>query len=133
MAGPGEVFFDGEVAIGDIFSAEGDFGAATYLHVYDNGRPLQTAGFDTSCAQPIVLGDVIAAATLVGYQGADGAFELALDAALPGAGALFPEPLGEVESDPFDSDLAPNDDLGAPDDDGFAFTSEPEEDTLLAA
>ena len=75
----GDIFFAGNVAEGDTFSASianagTSFSSNTYFYFFDQqgGPLLQSAKYHTSCSAPIVLGDGILSATLVGYDGEDG-------------------------------------------------------------
>ncbi len=75
----GDIFFAGDVAEGDTFSASianagSSFSSNTYFYFFDQqgGPLLQSAKYHTSCSAPIVLGDGILSATLVGYDGEDG-------------------------------------------------------------
>ncbi|WP_167546894.1 DUF7467 domain-containing protein [Stieleria maiorica] len=77
LAGEGRRHFVGMVAFNEQFEANeniDDFGSNTYIHFFDSayGGLLQTVNYHTSCSQPIVLGDVIGNATLVGYEGESG-------------------------------------------------------------
>ncbi|MGB5761176.1 MAG: hypothetical protein WBM58_01350, partial [Sedimenticolaceae bacterium] len=74
----GDVFFAGIVAEGDQFSASvanagSSFSSNTYFYFFDDqgGPLLQSAKYHTSCSAPIILGDGILSATLIGYEGED--------------------------------------------------------------
>ncbi|MDJ0843839.1 MAG: SdrD B-like domain-containing protein [Crocosphaera sp.] len=76
----GDVYFAGNVAEGErftasIFNANTDkFQSNTFFYFFDSegGELLQSARYHTSCSAPILLGDGILSATLVGYDGIDG-------------------------------------------------------------
>ena len=75
----GDIFFAGNVAEGDTFSASianagTSFSSNTYFYFFDQqgGPLLQSAKYHTSCSAPIVLGDGILSATLIGYDGENG-------------------------------------------------------------
>ena len=87
----GRIYFQGNVNVGEDFAAtatpgETSFKSQTYFYIFGAGTDgmlgtsddilLQTATYHTSCSQPIQLGDVIGAVTLVGYEGVDGSAEL---------------------------------------------------------
>ncbi|MDJ0660079.1 MAG: hypothetical protein QNJ42_11405, partial [Crocosphaera sp.] len=77
--GEGDIFFSGNVAVGDQFTASianagSSFSSNTFFYFFDEqgGPLLQSARYHTSCSAPILLGDGIYSATLVGYDGVDG-------------------------------------------------------------
>jgi hypothetical protein len=74
-----EIYFAGEVNLGDTFTIEALAAGKTklkndvFVTVYDmDGEVLGTANFDTSLHQPLVLGDQFGAIRLVGFVGEDG-------------------------------------------------------------
>lgn len=75
-----DTFFDDEVTVGDTFTASSIEGkklpSNTYIHVFDGNSAIQTSSYHLSCSQPINLGDVIGASTLIGYVGEDASFEI---------------------------------------------------------
>ncbi len=69
----GEIFFAGDVTIGEDFFASGNFSSNTYIYIYDSqgGPLLQEVQYHTSCSAPIILGAQALSATLVGVDGKD--------------------------------------------------------------
>ena len=72
----GETYFSGNVKVGEQFTASngGDkFNNNVEFYFFDeqNGTLLQSAYYHTSCSAPIILGDGILSATLIGYRGED--------------------------------------------------------------
>lgn len=73
--GSGAVFFEGLVALGEVFEIDASAAgltrlkANTYLHVFaaQGGALLQSVQFHTSCSAPIALDDQYGAVRLVGY------------------------------------------------------------------
>ncbi len=66
---------EGERFTASIFNANTDkFQSNTFFYFFDSegGELLQSARYHTSCSAPILLGDGILSATLVGYDGIDG-------------------------------------------------------------
>ncbi len=72
-----EIYFDGEVALGDLFAIDAADAGATklsagmFLFIHDpaTNELLQMVTFHTSCSQQMVLGDQFGAAELTGYLG----------------------------------------------------------------
>ncbi|MGB5769240.1 MAG: hypothetical protein WBM32_05115 [Crocosphaera sp.] len=76
--GEGDIFFSGDVTVGDQFTASianagSSFSSNTFFYFFDEqgGPLLQSARYHTSCSAPILLGDDIFSAELVGYRGED--------------------------------------------------------------
>ncbi len=97
-AGEGDIYFAGDVSVGERFTASranaGDkFSSNTFFYMFDSqgGPLLQSARYHTSCSAPIILGDGIYSATLVGYDGEDGSL---ISIPVP------PEPVTPIEPGP---------------------------------
>jgi hypothetical protein len=80
--GGGNVYFDGEVLVGDSFlidatlSGNSELRSETWVTIYDlNGNLLQLINFHTSCSQPLLLGDQFGGIQLLGFQDKDGGGE----------------------------------------------------------
>ena len=69
----GDIFFQGNVDVGEDFFAFGNFSSNTYIYIYDEqgGPLLQEVSYHTSCSAPIILGAQALSATLVGVDGED--------------------------------------------------------------
>jgi hypothetical protein len=65
-------YFDGQVALGEAFTASGNFASNTYFYLDENNNVLQRIQYHTSCSAPIVLGDTIGALGLASVTDIDG-------------------------------------------------------------
>ena len=71
--GSGDVYFQGEVAIGNVFAVDGriqgKLNSNTYIIIKDiSGKHLQTVQIHASCSVPIILGDRFGGVDLIGYK-----------------------------------------------------------------
>ena len=126
-----DTYFDDQVTIGDTYTATADkFASNTYIHVFDGNTPIQTSAYHLSCSQPINLGDVIGASTLVGYVGEKASFELPMFSGADMAAVLAADDDDlNAESEVFFADS--NSELAFADD-GFGFSADAQEDALFA-
>ena len=77
--GGGDVYFSGQVALGETFVIDSTAGGRselrsdTWVTIYDlNGNVLQSIKFHTSCSQPLALGDQFGGIQLVGFVNKNG-------------------------------------------------------------